>query len=89
MRLAISLNVPSQAALGRGAVVADDVHHERVVEFAGRGQAVDQPPDLEVGAGHVCRRSSPSGAAVDSFVRERAVPGRDFVGRGVSLVPSG
>ena len=43
-----------QAALGTRAVVADDVHDERVVQFAGRLEAIDQPADLMVGVGHVC-----------------------------------
>ena len=42
-----------QPALGARAVVADDVHDQRVVELAGRREAVDQPADLVVGVGHV------------------------------------
>ena len=42
-----------EAAFGAGAVVADDVKDQRVVEFAGRGEAVDQPADVVVGVGHV------------------------------------
>ncbi|CKT39685.1 Uncharacterised protein [Mycobacterium tuberculosis] len=36
-------------ALGRGAVVVDDVEHQRVVEHTEALQAVDEPADVVVG----------------------------------------
>ena len=68
---------PFQAPLGARAVVADDVHDQRVVEFAGRFQAVDQPADVVVGELHV-RRVVLHQSSVDFLlVRRAAVPRRN------------
>ena len=81
---------PFQPAFGAGAVVADDVHDQRVVEFAGGLQAVDQPADVVVGVRHVARRSSPSAGCRPSSrpPTGRPTAGISF-GRGVSFVPLG
>ena len=49
LRLMSSLNVPLRRALGGGAVVADDVVDERVVEDAELVEGVDEPADVVVG----------------------------------------
>ena len=42
-----------QPPLGAGAIVAHDVHDERVVELARGAEALDQAADLVIGEGHV------------------------------------
>src|SRR6516165_5292869 len=42
-----------ESTFGASAVVADDVHHQRVVKFAGFFQTVDETADLVIGISHV------------------------------------
>ena len=49
LKLAISLNAPLQRAFGGGAVVADDVVDDRVVEDLEVLEGVDQTADVVVG----------------------------------------
>ena len=41
-----------ESAFGRSTIVADDVEHERVVQLAGRFEAIDQAADMMIGVCH-------------------------------------
>ena len=77
-------------ALGRGAVVADDVVDERVVEDAELLQCVEQPADVVVGVFHEARVDLHLPAQHRLERLRHLVPGRDLlVARGELAVLPG
>ena len=73
-RTTSSLKQPVRRALGGGAVVADDVVDERVVEDLEVGERVDQPADVVVGVLEEARRRPPSGARAPASGRRACRP---------------
>ena len=78
-----------QPPLGARAIVADDVHHQRVIELTRKGEAVDQATDLEVGVVHVRRIILHQPAVNIPGIGRLVIPRGDARGRGVSCVPRG
>ena len=81
---------PLQPSFGAGAVVADDVEDQRVVEFAGSGQAVDIAADLGIGVLHESGvvLHQPGVDLLRSSAERLSQDGM-LSGRGVSFVPFG